>query len=117
MVERHKTPFMIRKVMDNGKIYNTSFKGFEGHYLLVIPLKMKTDKEKHVLYTHCRQRTEWCKFSFLGKQCSIYTDGFTEHLRPMIPAIKDKVLNDCIENPSKLLDSIEIKEKEETENS
>ncbi len=38
-----------------------------------------------------------------GMSTILYTDGFTEELKPMVKKIKDKVLRDCIRNPRKFL--------------
>lgn len=105
--EKHKLPYFIRKVKKNGNIGAKQFKGLEGHYLLIIPLKITTRKENNSFRSSCRLSTEYCKFSFLGEECKIYTDGLTEHLKPMIPLIKDKILNDCIKNPRKYLEELE----------
>lgn len=35
---------------------------------------------------------------------TIYTNGVTEEIKPMISKIRDKVLEDCINNPRKYLD-------------
>ena len=95
--------FHIRKVTESGKMVRNRFNGLKGHYLLIIPLKIKTRKEIDSFRNSCKNRTEYCQFNFLGKRCRIYTDGFTEHLKPMIPLIKDKVLEDCIKNPAHYL--------------
>ena len=93
---------MIRQVRARGSIRIS--KELAGNYCLVIPLKIKTWKEAQRLKMACRQRTEYCHFGFLGKSCKIYTDGVTEHIKPMIPLIKDKILLDCVANPKKYLD-------------
>lgn len=98
-----KTPYYIRKVTKFGNIASRNFKGLEGRYLLIIPLNIKTDKEKNSFFASCRNATEFCQFGFLGKRCRIYTDVFTEHLKPMIPLIKNKVLEDCQKNPARYL--------------
>lgn len=95
-------PYFIRKFLENGRISKFP-KELRGYYCLVIPLKIKTKKERDNIRTKCRDTTEYCKFSFLGKSCHIYTDGFTAQLKPMIPSIKEKVFQDCIKNPRKYL--------------
>lgn len=102
-VEMRKPPYFLRKVLENGVLSSKFFKDFKGYYLLIIPLKIKTAKEAMNFFGVCRRSTEYCQFGFLGKSCAVYTNGFSEHLRPMIPMIKEKVLNDCIKNPGKYL--------------
>ena len=99
---KNKTPYMIRKVSKLGRL--CGFKVYIDTYCLVIPLRIKTAKEAQVLKNACVQRTEYCSFGFLGKSCKLYTDGVTEHIKPMIPLIKDKILLDCVANPKKYLD-------------
>ncbi len=60
-----------------------------------------------------KMATEYCNFHFLGTQCKIYTDGFTEHIKPLIPIIKRSVLNDCIKNPRRLLNEVESEKRYE----
>ena len=98
-----KKPYYLRKVTKFGSLSCKNFAGLEGHYLLIIPLKIKTRKELDSLRSACRSKTEYCNFGFMGRKCSIYTNGFTEHLKPMIPLIKDKVLEDCQRHPGKYL--------------
>ena len=38
-----------------------------------------------------------------GTQGRVFTDGVTEEIKPLIPMIKNKVLNDCIKHPAKYL--------------
>ncbi len=99
---KNKTPYIIRKVRGKGSVNH--LKDYLGYYCLVIPLKIKDFKEARNLQMACKNRTEFCNFGFMGKSCKIYTDGLTEHIKPMIPLIKDKILTDCIANPKKYLD-------------
>ena len=46
-----------------------------------------------------------------GKTTKVYTDGVTEELKPLIPKLKEKVLNDCIKNPRKYLSKTEPPKK------
>jgi len=39
-----------------------------------------------------------------GGKCIVYTDGFTKELKPLVPKIVNKVLEDCIKNPKKYLE-------------
>ena len=50
------------------------------------------------------QKKEVTSFGFLGKHINIYTNGVTEKIKPLIPKIKNDVLNDCIKNPRKYLE-------------
>ncbi len=109
-----KTPYIIRRVTGKGHV--GQLKDYLGDYCLVIPLKIKTPKEATRLKNACRFRTEYCSLGFMGRSCKIRTDGLTEHIKPMIPLIKDKILTDCIKNPGKYLDNcptdLEKKENE-----
>ncbi len=95
-----KTPYMFRKVSKFGRWICNRFKGLEEHYLLIIPLKIKKKKVVQSLRSACKSKIEYCNFGFMGKRCLVYTNGFTEHLKPMIPLIKDKILEDCQRNPA-----------------
>jgi len=38
-----------------------------------------------------------------GGKCTVYTNGCTEELKPLVPELANKVLDDCIRNPKKYL--------------
>ncbi|KKL49226.1 hypothetical protein LCGC14_2317620 [marine sediment metagenome] len=101
IIMKHKSPYKILKVVGNGHI--GFLKEYIGYYCLVIPLKIKTSEEGHKLRSACIQRTEYCQFAFMGQNCRIYTNGLTEHIKPIIPLIKNRIFNDCIKNPRKYL--------------
>ena len=101
-MEKRETPYYFRKVNQHRKI-SIFPKKLIGHFCLIIPLKFKTRKELDNLRACCKVRTQYCKFSFLGKNCVVYTNGFTAQLKPMIPLIKKNVFEDCIKNPRKYL--------------
>ena len=44
-----------------------------------------------------------------GQRGRIYTNGVTEEIKPLIPKIKNDVLNRCIANPREFLDDEPIK--------
>lgn len=50
------------------------------------------------------KKEQWVSFRFFRKTINIYTNGVTEEIKPLIPKIKNDVLNDCIKNPRKYLD-------------
>lgn len=56
-------------------------------------------REKQLKY----QKEEMVHFRFLGKTINVFTNGVTEEIKPLIPMIKNKVLNDCIRNPARYL--------------
>ena len=95
-------PYFIRKISKHGRI-SIFPKETYGHYCLVIPLKIKTQEKFDGFRSKCKGKTTHCNFSFLGKSCHVYTNGFTAQLKPMIPLIKKNVLEDCIKNPRKYL--------------
>ncbi len=98
-----EVPYKILKVRRKGHIVCLS--KYVGYYCLVIPLKIKDYDEAKTLSSACKSRTEYCNFGFMGNRCRVYTNGVTEHIKPMIPLIKDKVYNDCIKNPRKYLEN------------
>ena len=48
-------------------------------------------------------KENWIIGCIVGKRFKVYTNGYTEQLRPLVPKIKNQVLNDCIKNPRKYL--------------
>lgn len=104
-MSEQKKPYAFRKVSKLRKFIKHSFpKSWIGKYCIIIPLKIETKKEWNTIKSACKIATEYCQFGFLNKQCRVYTNGFTEHIKPLIPLIKKKVLQDCINNPRKYLD-------------
>lgn len=59
----------------------------------------KGKRERHLRYL----KENYVYITVMGKAIRVYTDGVTEEVRPMIPAIKNKVYDDCIKNPKKYL--------------
>ena len=98
--------YHIRKVNEIGRIHGR-LREYQGRYVLLIPLKIKTAEEAANLRNRCKVATSYCQFGFLGNRCKLYTGEFTQQLRPMIPMIREKVLNDCIKNPRKYLEDTE----------
>ncbi|GAG92871.1 unnamed protein product, partial [marine sediment metagenome] len=54
-------PYLIRRVSETGRINRFSDK-LIGHYLLIIPLNIKTFGEYDTLRSRCRHATEFCNF-------------------------------------------------------
>ena len=52
----------------------------------------------------CYNKTQKTQIGCFGQQTSIYTNGVTKQLKPLIPKLKDKVIKDCLRNPRKYLD-------------
>ena len=52
---------------------------------------------------NCYSMNTHCCICVSGKSTTVYTNGVTEEIRPLIPMIKNKVLEDCIKNPGKYL--------------
>lgn len=59
----------------------------------------KKNREKILKY----HKENYVHFRIAGKPGSVFTNGVTEEIKPLIPMIKNKVLNDCIKNPRKYL--------------
>ena len=69
--------------------------------------KYKYNKDKDFRRKQIEKSRRYSKMhitgSFMGKRYSVYTNGVTEEMKEMLPKIKEKVLKDCIKNPSKYL--------------
>lgn len=66
----------------------------------------------HGLCDNCYFKVEYSRIPTVGCGMNksnrkytthVWTNGVTEELKPLIPKIRDKILNDCIKNPSKYL--------------
>ncbi len=75
--------------------------------------KLKEHKA-HGLCAYCYSKIEYTIIPMAGcgvKVCKkgtrlVYTNGFTEELKPLIKKIQNDVFEDCIKNPSKYLQEI-----------
>ena len=72
----------LRREMDNKQ-----YKNYKGDYM----------KKNYVTIPRFNLKDK------VGGVSRVFTNGVTEQMKPLIPKIKEKVLNDCIKNPRKYL--------------
>ncbi len=76
--------------------------------------KLKEHKA-HGMCEHCYRKEEYTSIPHMGSSKgviqNVFTNGVTKEIKPLIKKIKEKVLNDCIKNPSKYLNTLKYSSK------
>ncbi len=65
----------------------------------------------------CYRKEEFTNIPRLGARKKaiqhVFTNGMTKDIKPLVKKIKEKILNDCIKNPSKYLNTQDNENKKE----
>ncbi len=92
--------------LDIGKYKYCSTKCLDKGTYNLFKKRCSKDKEFYQKYLE-RHRGKHVSIPTFGKvegmATTIYTNGVTEQVKPLVKKIRDKVLEDCIRNPAKYL--------------